>query len=83
MRAIESVEKRLGNTKTVCRNCYVHPGIIDAFLDRSLINTLQDRANDVMTKSLRNLEPEEAAVVALLQQRLKQESTRSKKRPAA
>jgi DNA topoisomerase-1 len=83
VRAIEKVAKRLGNTKTVCRNCYVHPAILDAYLDRSLVQTLRDRANDVMAKSLRQLEPEEAAVVAFLQERLKRDSTRGKKRRAA
>jgi DNA topoisomerase I len=83
VQAIESVAKRLGNTKTVCRNCYVHPAIIDAFLDQSLIETLRDRANDVMARSLHHLEPEEAAVIAFLQERLKQESNRGRKRRAA
>ena len=83
VRAIESVAKRLGNTKTVCRNCYVHPAIIDAFLDRSLINTLRDRANAEMAGSLHDMEPEEAAVVAFLQERLRQDSARGKKGRAA
>jgi DNA topoisomerase-1 len=34
--AIEAVAKRLGNTKAVCRKCYVHPAIIDAYLDGRL-----------------------------------------------
>ena len=33
VRAIESVAERLGNTPTVCRKCYVHPQVIDAYLD--------------------------------------------------
>ncbi|MGG7377716.1 hypothetical protein ACQ7B2_02760, partial [Escherichia coli] len=28
--AIESVAKKLGNTKAVCRKCYIHPAILDA-----------------------------------------------------
>jgi DNA topoisomerase I len=31
-RAIESVAGRLGNTKTICRKCYVHPAIVNAYL---------------------------------------------------
>jgi DNA topoisomerase-1 len=34
--AIEQVAERLGNTKAVCRKCYVHPAVIGAYLDRSL-----------------------------------------------
>src|SRR5207245_9903723 len=31
--AIERVAERLGNTPAVCRKCYVHPEVIDAYLD--------------------------------------------------
>src|SRR5206468_136708 len=33
VRAIEEVAERLGNTPAVCRKCYVHPDVIDAYLD--------------------------------------------------
>ncbi len=36
VRAIESVAKRLGNTKAVCKKCYVHPALLHAYLDGSL-----------------------------------------------
>src|SRR5262245_37487302 len=35
-RAIETVAARLGNTATICRKCYVHPGIVDAHLNGTL-----------------------------------------------
>jgi DNA topoisomerase I len=70
VRAIESVAERLGNTPTVCRKCYVHPELIEAYLDGSMLKTLKQRAEQEMTKGLASLRPEEAAVVALLQQRL-------------
>ena len=31
--AIDLVAGRLGNTRAVCRRCYVHPGVMDAYLD--------------------------------------------------
>src|SRR5207247_3357511 len=31
-RCIDRVAERLGNTKTVCRKCYVHPAVIGAYL---------------------------------------------------
>jgi len=34
--AVRSVAERLGNTPAVCRKSYVHPGVIAAYLDRSL-----------------------------------------------
>lgn len=72
--AIENVARRLGNTRAVCRKCYIHPAVLDAYLDGSLLETLSRRAEKELTKSLRQLEPEEAAVLALLQHRLRSEA---------
>lgn len=33
---IDCVAGRLNNTRTVCRKSYIHPGVIEAYLDRSL-----------------------------------------------
>lgn len=70
VRAIESVAKRLGNTPTVCRKCYVHPEIIQSYMDGTMLETLKTRAEQEMSDSLDELRPEEAAILALLQQRL-------------
>jgi DNA topoisomerase-1 len=42
-KAIEHVAERLGNTKAVCRKCYIHPAVIDAYLDRSLLESMKER----------------------------------------
>lgn len=34
--AIAEVAEHLGNTAAVCRKCYIHPGVLDAYLDGSL-----------------------------------------------
>jgi DNA topoisomerase-1 len=73
VQAIENVAERLGNTPAVCRKCYVHPDIIDAYLDGTLVRTLKQRAEEQLTSSLHSLNPEEAAVLGLLQQRLARE----------
>src|SRR5207248_5923434 len=75
VRAIESVAKRLGNTRTVCRKCYIHPAIFDAYLDGATIHTVRARAARLATKSPR-LSPEEIAVVGLLQKRLRTRKSR-------
>lgn len=72
--AIESVAKRLGNTKAVCRKCYVHPAVINAYLDGSLLDTLRQRVENEIADSLSALPSEEAAVLAFLQERLKHEA---------
>lgn len=75
MRAVEAVAKRLGNTKAVCRKCYIHPYIIDSYMDGTLIQQLQHRA-ERMLKPLYHLRAEEAAVLVLLTRRLGEESKR-------
>jgi DNA topoisomerase-1 len=70
VRAIESVAERLGNTPTVCRKCYVHPEILQSYMDGTMLQTLRTRAEREMSDSLGELRPEEAAILALLQQRL-------------
>jgi DNA topoisomerase-1 len=71
--AVESVAKRLGNTRAVCRKCYIHPAVIDSYLDGSFLDTFGERAMRLIQKS-RGLEPEELAVLALLRRRLKAEA---------
>jgi DNA topoisomerase-1 len=68
--AIESVAQRLGNTPSICRKCYVHPAVIDSYLDGTMIEALRERIEDKLVEELHALQPEEAAVLALLQQRL-------------
>lgn len=71
VQAIESVSKKLGNTPTICRKCYVHPAVIESYLDGSMLDALRRRAQQELKEDLHALRPEEAAVLALLQQRLK------------
>ncbi len=69
--AVESVAAMLGNTPAVCRKCYIHPGILDSYLSGATISTVSQRIREGIDASLRRMRPEEAAVVVLLQRRLK------------
>ncbi len=73
MRAIEHVAGRLGNTKAVCRKCYIHPAVIDAYLEKSVIETVREETERELREELRSLRPEEAAVLALLRKRMQRE----------
>ena len=75
--AIKSVAERLGNTPAVCRKCYVHPAVLDSYLDGTMVESLKQRAEQELTEHLHDLRPEEAAVMALLQQRLAHEQKRA------
>jgi DNA topoisomerase I len=72
VRAVERVAERLGNTPSVCRKCYVHPAVLDSYLDGTMVDALKRRADAAMA-DIGRLRPEEAAVLALLQRRLAQE----------
>lgn len=67
--AVESVAKRLGNTKAVCRKCYIHPAIFDAYMDGSMLKTVAQRARRA-ARSADALSEGESAVLGLLQRRL-------------
>ena len=69
--AIESVAKRLGNTKAVCRKCYIHPAILDAYMDGATIRDAQDARASRLARSRTALGHEEVAVVGLIERRLR------------
>ncbi|HVS38650.1 MAG TPA: DNA topoisomerase IB [Gemmataceae bacterium] len=64
--AVEATARRLGNTIAVCRKCYIHPAVLDAYLNGTLADALSRPAgrNGAAPTGLR---PEEAAVLAYLQ----------------
>lgn len=72
-RAIERVARRLGNTQAVCRKCYIHPAVIDAYFDRTLAATLKRATEEALRGSLASLSSEEAAVLSLLRERMGRE----------
>jgi DNA topoisomerase I len=66
LRAVEKVAGRLGNTVAICRKCYVHPVVFDAYLDGTLAETLQQRLDHEVRAGEDHLQREEMAVLALL-----------------
>jgi DNA topoisomerase-1 len=71
--AIRGVAERLGNTPAVCRKAYVHPGVVDAYLEGALRPAPGSAAAEdaATTDALRPpTAGEEAAVLDLLRARL-------------
>ena len=64
--AIESVARTLGNTKAVCRKSYIHPTLIEAYLDGGSLARGAARRG----KAAGGLRPEETEVLAILKARL-------------
>ena len=75
--AIERVAGKLGNAATICRKCYVHPEVLNSYMDGQLVLELKGKAESKLRSDLESLKPEEAAVLALLRGRLALEAERS------
>lgn len=64
--AIAEVASKLGNTRAVCRKSYVHPAVIETFLE----GTLADRLQRIGPAKVELLKSEENAVLEFLIERL-------------
>jgi DNA topoisomerase-1 len=60
--AIDRVAQALGNTRAVCRKCYIHPAVLDAYLAGLTIGRIL-----AAPRARRGLHQVEARLVALLQ----------------
>jgi DNA topoisomerase I len=72
--AIEKISVRLGNTPTICRKCYVHPQVLNSYMDGNLVLELKPEADGELGGGMEDLKSEEAAVLALLRGRLATEA---------
>ena len=61
VKAIDQVAKRLGNTRAVCRACYIHPAVLDAYASGVTLKTM-----NAPRKRIAGLSADESAVLALL-----------------
>jgi len=71
--AIDRVAKRLGNTRAVCSRSYVHPAVLDSYMDGSLGRRLVRRAEKLLDEG--PVTPSvESALLSLLRSRLRREA---------
>jgi DNA topoisomerase-1 len=68
--AIERVAQRLGNTPTICRKCYIHPFVMDSYLDGSLLLLQAAKERAGKSETARGLNANEKMVLGLLKKRL-------------
>src|SRR2546421_12814684 len=57
--AIHAVAQVLGNTPAVCRKCYVHPALLESYLDGTLTEGLKTRTEEALIEKIENLRDEE------------------------
>lgn len=64
--AIKEASMKLGNTPAICRKCYVHPTILDSYMNGTLLSTATGCAERRISGVSHGLEGDEAVVLALL-----------------
>ena len=69
-------------TSTICRKCYVHPEVLNSYMDGNLVLELKSKAESELRSRMASLKPEETAVLALLRGRLAKEAEGSRRRAA-
>jgi len=69
--AVKAVAQRLGNTPSVCRKCYIHPAVLEAYTTGAMATLLAD-LKPATTTHPHVLRPEESALMHLLQHQLAQ-----------
>ena len=78
--AIKAVAERLGNTPAICRKCYVHPLVLEAYQDGTLHEILRRYRDKKPVRDPHALRPEEAGLLALLKRQEKQRAERRRGR---
>ena len=68
--AIESVSKQLGNTPAICRKCYVHPEILNAYMSGNLVKMIEAKIAQKFKRQYAQLTSDEVMVLAFLRKRL-------------
>jgi DNA topoisomerase-1 len=69
--AIECVSARLGNTPSICRRCYIHPEVLNAYLEGALRLEIEAEVAREPDGEPPRLLPQETALLAMLRARLK------------
>jgi DNA topoisomerase-1 len=77
--AVDAVAEALGNTRTVCRSCYIHPHVVDGYLDGTL-RTAFERRSTMGASALRGLDADERFTLAFLKSRARAGSKASRTR---
>jgi DNA topoisomerase I len=67
-RAVESVAARLGNTVAIARKSYVHPAVIEGYLDGSLLESWRRSLPERAPRTMARLRADEARLLRFLRQ---------------
>ena len=65
--AIGAVAEVLGNTPAICRQCYIHPAVLEAYLNGNSINGFKPNRREEFEKQGTDLASAQKAVLKFLQ----------------
>jgi DNA topoisomerase-1 len=66
VQAVDAVAAQLGNTRAVCRRCYIHPAVIEAYLAGTLRASFPNSNGAEPATATTDLSPDEAAMLRFL-----------------
>lgn len=66
VRAVKDVAEHLGNTPTVCRSCYIHPIVLEAYLKGTTLAEFRRRVERCIRRIEPEYQPEELALLKML-----------------
>ena len=64
--AVKRVAEHLGNTPTVCRSCYIHPSVLEAYAEGKTIEEFRPRRARLIQRQQPEYTVEELALLKLL-----------------
>jgi DNA topoisomerase-1 len=64
---IKDVASQLGNTPSVCRKCYVHPAVLDIYLNGGMEAAFKRKLGRGISTPSKSLQKEERALMHLLE----------------
>ncbi|HLM55915.1 MAG TPA: hypothetical protein VK422_07260, partial [Pyrinomonadaceae bacterium] len=64
--AVKRVAERLGNTPSVCRDCYIHPAVVEAYMKGRSIEEFTPRRSRRTARQQPEYTAEELALIKLL-----------------
>jgi DNA topoisomerase-1 len=67
--AIKTAAKRLGNRPATCRNYYVHPAVLDSYMDGTLLPAMKGSKEHTSNSETAGLRREELCIMAVIEKR--------------
>jgi DNA topoisomerase I len=66
VKAVKRVAERLGNTPTVCRGCYIHPKVLESYLQGTTLEEFRRKVERSIHRIEPEYQPEEMALLKML-----------------